>query len=859
MQQSPHSPVARSAHQGQSATELTFRPESPNIFNAGPLGELAQAKIRCGMNLLLVALGCFACWMQPSLEWRLVGYTFLFTAASALALFAWAKLIVERPPNDYRRLGQRIASIIIDNVSISWILYFGDEILAGAFAVYLWVTIGYGVRYGPGYLYGSLSASMVGFILVALTSNFWRSFPALTVGLGVGLLIVPLYVSYLVTLLYGALAKAEAGARAKADFVAKMSHELRTPLHGVIALSELLRGEITDAQRSEMTRMISTSSNTLLELINSILDISKYESGCFALQIEDMELHQVLAETVDLLLPHSSSKGLSLSLYFDTRLESRLLGSPRQIQEVIVNLGGNAIKFTDKGSVQVHVTLPKVPRGPDSLTISIVDTGPGMDSDYLNRVFDPFSQADDSVTRQHGGSGLGTTIARDLIDLMAGELKIRSAPGVGTRVDVELELPRQQLTADVALTVLPELIALIGLGTEGREIRKRFDNLPGVVIREFSIGELHRLLPTLTTQTCYITNSEDAGTLLPILRADLARKGRQSIPVVFGYGLENERQVAVDAGLTSFISSAASDAELTRALHLAGKLLPAAAPDLKLTNDDEYKGLILIAEDNSTNQVIAQMTLERAGYRCYVVADGEKALEELQTGAYDMALIDMHMPLMDGLDVARLYNFISATERFRTPIVMVTADNRPELVAEADLAGITKFAVKPLRPSQLIKTVQELMLKRHDDLSSVDPDAYVQPDNELEETPDIDEPLFAELMEYMNFEDAELFYGEFTEDAERYIQTVRQAMEGEVGATRMRDHMHALCGSARTVGAMKLAAIARRVEYSKDAEIRSDCRKYSDQLSDVLNRTMAEVNRRLDLREAAMPSDAEPG
>ena len=838
------------------AIEPTVRVSS-RTYSAAPLGEIAQAKIRCAMNLALVALALLACYLQPSLELRLVGYTFLFTAFSALTLLFWARAIARRPSTDPWRIGQRSASIILDNIAISWILYFGDQTLAGVFALYLWTTIGYGVRYGPSYLYAGVGASLLGFGIVIAASDFWRAFPALAFGLSAGLLVVPLYAGYLIRLLYGALARAESAARAKSDFVAKMSHELRTPLHGVIALTELLTNDLSEEQRLDMTRLIRTSSNTLLDLINRILDSSKYESGSFVLQIEKMELHRTLAETLDILLPQASAKGLSISLYVDPRIEHQLMGSPRQIQEVIINLAGNAVKFTDSGGVRIGALASTTTRDRDAIVLSVVDTGPGMEQDYLTRVFDPFSQADDSVTRQHDGSGLGTTIARDLIQLMDGGIVIKSAPGVGTRIDVELHLPRQS-TQSIPDFRLPHQVVLVGFGHESGPIKALLRSFPTLELIEVGIGELHRQLHLIKPKVCFVTACAIADTVLPMLREHLTRMGRQSVPVVFGFGTEDERPTAFREGLTTFLTPASDRDELHRAFHLAAQLLPESESIVAPAAQD-IAGLILIAEDNSTNQFIARMTLERAGYRCHVVGDGERALDELQTGAYDLAMIDMHMPGMDGLDVARLYNFAVADNAIRTPIVMVTADNRPDLVADADLVGIAKFAIKPMRPSQLIQMVQDLIVQRQTTASKQNIEISVAEfAHTVADVPEVHEELFEELLEFMTSTEAYTFFKEFEEDARGFIDVVRLAMDGGVGATKMRNAMHSLCGAARTVGAQRLAAISRQIEYTNERDARFDYRTFATSLEHALSSVMDRFYERID-RAASYHDKPQPG
>ena len=857
----PFKTTAKRVHTTNEVPSTWSAASSPQLTVAAApavaaLSELAQAKIRCVVNLVLIGLTLLAYHLQPTLNIVAVWFTFLFTALSAFSLWLWAKFLPKRPGVDGWRLAQRVASIILDNLSISCVLYIGGQTLAGIYVLYLWITIGYGMRYGAAYLYGNLAVSFCSFVVVASLSPFLRQFPELAVGLAFGLIVVPLYSGFLIKQLYDAVASAEAAARAKSDFLAKMSHELRTPLHGVIALSELFGGENSEIQRSEMVRLIANSSNTLLDLINRILDLSKYESGTFALQHEPMDLHSLVAETLDILSPQAVSKQLVLSFFVDAAVKNKLIGSPRQLQEVIVNLAGHGLKFTDSGSVQVGITKSSSRRGEDSFVLSIADTGPGMTQDYLARVFDPFSQSDDTATRQHGGSGLGTTIARDLIKLMGGDITIKTALGVGTRIDIELTLELQTCLEDDNVAA-PELIILVGLGTIADNLRRHLGERTVCAVKEFGIGELHRNLHLIPPRTCFFLDYSIAETVLGLLREYLQRQGRRAAPVVIGVGEEGDRSTAVAAGLLSYLTPESPRADVARVLNLASQLLPPAAWTPIEVLRAESASLVLVAEDSPTNQIIARMTLERAGYRCHLVADGERALDELQTGAYDLAIIDMHMPSMDGLEVARLYNFASFSNPQRTPIIMLTADNRPDLVADADLVGVARFAVKPLRPSLLVQIVQDILLQR---LAQNNSPSSTETNDELpsdvDSVPDIEDSLFNELMSYMSVDEAEQFFGEFAEDAEGYIETVRKAMEGGIGEARLREDMHALCGSARTIGAFRLAAIARRVEYDSDAPTHFDRRSFADDLTAALRAAMQTNHQRLAIPSAApLPED----
>ena len=243
------------------------------------LSEFAQAKVRCYLNIILMGLALVAYYFQPSLGFDRVVFTFIATAGSAVFLFLWALLIQKKRLTGKWRIAQRVTSIILDNVSITWILWFGGQSLAGIYGIYIWISVGYGLRYGLPWLYANLFTSVVGFSIGGYFSPFWSQFPGLFGGLIFGLIIVPVYTGFLIKKLNQTTAEREAAYTAKSQFIARMSHELRTPLHGIISMADLMNREpLTNSMREKM-RMISVSSTTLLELINKVLDISKFESG----------------------------------------------------------------------------------------------------------------------------------------------------------------------------------------------------------------------------------------------------------------------------------------------------------------------------------------------------------------------------------------------------------------------------------------------------------------------------------------------------------------------------------------------------------------------------------------------------
>ena len=351
--------------------------------------------------------------------------------------------------------------MVSDMFFITWVLYFGGVSFAGLFALYIWITVGDGIRYGLKYLFGTLGLSVVCFAGAAWYTPFWHANPGLVAGMMFGLIVVPFYVGWLIKQLQRAVAEKDLAYRAKGDFVAMMSHELRTPLHGIISISDLLRGTSASPKQREMIRIISTSSNSLLELINRVLDISKFESRSIALQQQPMDLHEVVNDTANILWPQALEKGLALQVYIDPEIHNALIGSPHQLQEVLINLCGNAVKFTEAGQVAVRVLHKGETEDTVTVRFEIRDTGPGIPKHALANIFEPFVQSDSPMTRKHGGTGLGTAFAKELIRLMDGHIDVESTEGVGTKFTIDVDLQKLRERDEVS-PLFPFTVAGIG-------------------------------------------------------------------------------------------------------------------------------------------------------------------------------------------------------------------------------------------------------------------------------------------------------------------------------------------------------------------------------------------------------------
>lgn len=626
---------------------------------------------------------------------------------AVLGLVFFFDLIIRGRPSRFRLMLQ----IIADTTALSFGMHYGGQIAAPLYPIYLWAVLGYGFRFGIPYLRAAMGCAALGFGICFATTPYWRNDPYLSSGLLIGLIAIPLYAGSLIRSLSAAKQQAEQASQAKSLFLASVSHELRTPLNAVIGMSDLLAGSRLDREQQEMVRTTGSAARSLLDLIDGILDFSRIEAGRMPRQQVPFSLAELLVEIEKLVAVPAAAKGIVLSTFLAPGVPARLVGDPRHLTDILRNLVSNAVKFTMQGSVVISVK-PLPPRDGERLRLAfeVTDTGIGIAPAAQARIFDSFTQADETIIDRFGGTGLGLAIARRLSEALGGSIAVRSQLGAGSTFQLELPF----LPAEPPAPPLPALnLALITTDPAGcqafiRRLEDRGMTVFAQILRHpvapeavhAAIGEARGLDGLFIDHFGLASLREDLTTLPAAGQAE-----RPSILLLDGGAEPALPDRAFERLILSRLPrQEPSEATLDHLLRfLAARRRPGALAPMALGQMGPPQH-ILIADDNHINQAVLGKILERGGHTYTVVDNGEEALDALEEQDFSLVLMDVNMPVLNGLDATKLYRF-SAVGKPHLPILALTADASPETATRCAEAGMDLCLVKPIEAARLLKII----------------------------------------------------------------------------------------------------------------------------------------------------------
>lgn len=604
---------------------------------------------------------------------------------------------------------------------------------------------------------------------------------------------------------------AEAASRAKSEFLATISHEIRTPINAILGMTSLLLDTSLDPQQQDWVQTIRYGGEVLLNLINDILDFSKIESQKLELEEIPFSLPQLVEELLDLMAAQAQSKDLELVAWVDPSLPPTLIGDPNRLRQILANLLSNAIKFTPQG--EVVVTVEAGERDPEKqwVSVQVQDTGIGIPPEKLDRLFKPFSQVDSSISRQFGGTGLGLAISQRLCQLMGGAIGVESQPGQGSTF--RFRIPLKRLDQEPSATAAPDpslagkRVLLVEDNASQRQLLSRLLSAWGMEVTCCALAA--------EAQAAARTHSFDLALLdatLPgqdglTLAANLRKAQPHLLPIV----LTGRNFISTADPLPTLAKPVKASQLRKLLLGLVGEKAPsslssspAAPPSIwDATLASRYPLQILVAEDNPVNQKVIRLMLERLGYRPDIVGNGLEAVQALRLRPYDLVLMDMQMPELDGLAATRRIRAELPPER-QPRIVVLTANVFSEGRAAAQAAGVDGYLTKPLEPAALVRVLQGSL-------------PLPIPASQGEDPP-LDPVILAQMRAVFSSPEAwQEMVQIYRQDSEALLGSLRQALEQRDPQAIAR-LAHRLKGSSSTLGAKRLAELCQQLEKLVHAE-----------------------------------------
>ncbi len=792
----------------------------------------------------------------PDLLFNLV---YLYNVTSIILLAC----VIYNPKKSIKR---RIVAIILDAFCINLSILNTGELGAPIFGAYLTTAFGYGFRYGNAYLFSSTATSILGFAYITAVNPYWNSQPVLSSSLLILLVILPVYAASLVSQLHKAVRSAEKANEAKSQFLANMSHEIRTPLNGVIGMSALLSKTQLHPKQKDFASSINASAKTLLALINDILDIAKIEAGKVSIETIDFDLHSLINSIAMMLSPQAENKNVLFNVHISPDIPFLLRGDKLHLEQIIINLISNAIKFTDKGFIEVYVKHVITENNNVKLRFEIIDTGIGIAENEKQKLFDKFTQADESTTRKFGGTGLGMAIAKQLVEAMEGEIDFESIHGEGSKFWFEIEFEPQAILSEEKESLVHFSGSRALIINPIRKKNQSIENYLSLWTIEYDLADhvqeaINMIKRANSSDKPYLVilvfqKHLDAESINFIKWAKSESTFRNHTFIL----VDDERVSStmessiLTSGYSSIITSTPDRVTLFRAIHaaVAGINTVTNGNNIQTPSKSTFTELnlnILVGEDNETNQKVIKNILEYANHNVSLANNGEEVLDKLEEDEFDLIILDMQMPVMGGIEAAKIFRFMYP-EKKHIPILVLTANATKEAQESCQQANIDGYLTKPVEPDKLLETITALVLEKKQQtlVKTKTSLSIVQNNDEFQHEIINIESLDTIVKMAKDTDFIEKLIFDYLENSKSIIDKMINAFSS-LDFDELANFSHTLDGSSRSIGANKLARSAADINKYARKKQKNNIPECIKQLNEIFTSTESELIAYLDTRK----------